>query len=143
MGILEHAVSVAATQDLDAEACAPSLAEDGHEAPAASDCLMAAPLVSPSGAGTEVSRGAQDSCDKKAVSFSGAAEAAEVVGVEEARRGCGQDEGQREAREYDDDGPSAAEDDRHRTLSRLVLLPVNPEPSLVPKHKPRTLSPRP
>ena len=134
MGILEHAVSVAATQDLDAEACAPSLAEDGHEAPAASDCLMAAPLVSPSGAGTEVSRGAQDSCDKKAVSFSGAAEAAEVVGVEEARRGCGQDEGQREAREYDDDGPSAEEDDRHRTLSRLVLLPVNSDPSLVPKH---------
>ena len=142
MGILEHAVSVAAKQDLDAEACASSLTEDGHVAPA-SDCLMAAPLVSPSGAGTEVSRGAQDSCDKKAVSFSGAAEAAEVVGVEEARRGCGQDEGQREAREYDDDGPSAAEDDRHRTLSRLVLLPVNPEPSLVPKHKPRTLSPRP
>ena len=133
MGILEHAVSVAAKQDLDAEACAPSLTEDGHEAPA-SDGLMAAPLVSPSGAGTEVSRGAQDSCDKKAVSFSGAAEAAEVVGVEEARRGCGQDEGQREAREYDDDGPSAAEDDRHRTLSRLVLLPVNPEPSRVPKH---------
>ena len=98
MGILEHAVSVAATQDLDAEACAPSLAEDGHEAPAASDCLMAAPLVSPSGAGTEVSRGAQDSCDKKAVSFSGAAEAAEVVGVQEARRGGGQDAGQLPAR---------------------------------------------